>query len=283
MNKKNILVIAVVLLIIIFGFGLYYYLFICKEAAFFPQSEIQTSVKEQKEQEAQRQSCLADDEWATILPSYWDFGSNFKSGQSVNVYLAKKGEIVFDGVSEEESKRQIKEKNLFNFPIPNVAGGAYPPNILKCGAYIVRKFFERGGKYELWHYNYAGKGKNILTLSVFDEKGNPIGGTGNFYTPEIKVDHTETYIALIRSWYGEPENHALVIKDLKTMEDKYVITLNDLTEKFSDVEPATISLDYWGQERFETGDIFGFHFLNSERTGFSINIKTKELKIFRNF
>ncbi len=275
MNKKIILLIITFLFLTAIMASIYY--FYSRKNQSTPTIS-QPIPEEQKSEKPAHFPCLADDEWATVLPSYWDMASDFKPGGTVNVYVVKKGEIVSDGVLEEEIERQIKEKNRFNFPIPNVAGGGSPPDILKCGVYIVRKFSEPG--YELWRYDYTGKGTKFIILSAFDEKGNPIGGTENFYSSDAKVDPTETYVALVRNWVGDSQNHALVIKNLKTMKDEYVITLKELVEKFPDAG-GSFNVDYWGEERFGTGDILGFHFDNDRDIGFSINIKTKELKIFR--
>lgn len=290
MKNKEKIVTAIILALLISSAGLigYYFYSLEKQTIEIPEETIQPtkpSMTEKQEQEIQHPACLGDEEWAMIYPSYWDFGSNFEYG-TITVYVTNKKDIPTN-VSEDEVRRQIEKKNVFNFPIPNVAGSAFPPDMHKCGAYVVRKFdykpmTEENGKYkgpefgpkykkEIWKYEYNGRGKSVLLLAEKDSL---------YFASEFKVDATEIYIALVRSYFDQPE-HALVIKDLKTMEDKYVVTLDELIERYPDIQPATISFDYWGQERFGTGDIIGFHFLNSERTGFNLNVKTGKIEVFR--
>ena len=114
----------------------------------------------------------------------------------------------------------------------------------KCGVYVIRKF---SGTSELWHYDYNGNGKKAFLFS--DYKNISVSFGSNF-----RIDDTETYLTLVRSWYGD-ENHALVIKDLKTMKDVYVITLKELMEKYG-VEPGTIQLSSWYENIFKFEIIF---------------------------
>lgn len=136
--------------------------------------------------------------------------------------------------------KDTKEEK-FRFEISNVRPSeAYPlsNHMFKCGFYVVRRF-NHNYRTELWHYNYSNDGQKMLDLFKPEDENNS-------FSTDFRIDKTETFVALIKSWYGEPENHALVIKDIGTMEDKFVISLKELTEKFPDVEPATISLGYWG-------------------------------------
>lgn len=143
----------------------------------------------------------------------------------------------------------VRDKNTnvekFRFMVDNL-----PPKhihsieLYKCGVYANRVF--SSGR-ELWHYDYSGKGKKILLFT--DYQNIAVSFNDNF-----RIDNTETYVALIRSWVGD-ENHALVIKDLKTMGDAYVVTLKELVEKYG-IEPGTIQLSNWYENMFQFEIIF---------------------------
>lgn len=248
MNKKGILLI--ILLLIVISAGSIYYYFVKRE------SEISTQpIVENKKTEIEP-VCLSDDEETEKIRT-----------RQLPDEMTKQPRPLYISIKDKNTKEE-----KFSFSIENVDYGRdWTTQIRKCGVYVLRAINfdyenQRGFsdfRLEVWRYRYDGTEEKIIEESSFS------------------IDETETYIALIKGWYGEPEEHALVVKNLKTMEDEYVITLKELMEKYPDVEPATISLDWWGQKRFKTEDIFDFHLLNSERTGFNINVKTGELKIFR--
>lgn len=243
MKKRNVLLISLLTLAVIALLTATYLFFFDKRNV--------TDLPDKPPLNENKIKCLEDDEWAEVIPHYWDI-SDSKVAEDINVYVVKKGEIDFNKISGEELKKQLKEKNRFNFFINDVASSAYMPDILKCGVYVVR-IFEDEKRDEFWHYDYSGKGRSVLILDEFGKDGNSTRGIDSYHS-YAKVDPTETYVALVRTWVGD-ENHALVIKNLKTMEDAYVVTLKELVEKYG-IEPGTIQLSGWYKNIFQFEIIF---------------------------
>ncbi len=251
--KRIITIVITLSFILISGFGVYFW-------SFFKQiPNDQSSDNQIVEQKEIHLPCLSDDEYADYLRVR--IGS-FVPSAPLTVLI--------------KDKNTENEKIRFN--ISDVRPSeAWPLNnhMFKCGFYVVRGFnFNLENlktlpdfRKEIWKYQYNGNGDNILTLSYKDENG-----LDRFlYSDDFRIDETETNIALIKGWYGEPEEHALVIKDLETMEDKYVVTLKELMDRYPNVEPATISLEGWGNNFFQ------FSFLNSAHTFFTLDINKKEI------
>ncbi len=57
------------------------------------------------------------------------------------------------------------------------------------------------------------------------------GKSTHYYGLAFSIDPTETYISLERSYLDKPD-YALVIKNIKTGKDEYVLTLADLLKKY---------------------------------------------------
>lgn len=94
---------------------------------------------------------------------------------------------------------------------------------------------------ELWRYNYTSRGEKILKLL------KPENAPDNF-SSDFRIDDTETYLALVRSWVGDPE-YALVIKNLKAGEDIFELRLEDLIEKYQ-FEPGIFEAMDWHRNYF---------------------------------
>lgn len=163
-----------------------------------------------------------------------------------------------------------KETNeeIFKFKIDDVKNDIKPLETHKCWVYVIRNFERDETKNfykrnELWRYDYSGKGGILMS----NEEFRP-------YSFSFRIDDTETYIALIKSWYDKPENHALVIKNLKTMEDAYVITLKELVERYG-VGPGTIQLSHWYNKNILSFEII---FPSESRPLFSLNSDTWKLE-----
>lgn len=248
MDKKITLLIVSLSVIAVLGGGIYYFYFLKKGTG-----TVNQPIATEQEKERDHPSCLADDELATYL----------RKGTGSSVPSIPLTILIQDKETKEEKYR---------FEVSDVRPSETGFYMYKCGFYVIRNFND-GYRTELWHYNYDGIGEKMLNLRT--------GNDPDSFSPNFRIDSAETYIALIKGWYGEPDNHALIVKDLRTMEDKYVIILKELIERNSDVEPATISLDVWGGEKYGSNDFFNFHLLNPERTGFNLNMKTGEIKIFR--
>jgi len=120
-------------------------------------------------------------------------------------------------------KEKDTNKQIFKFRISNIVPDHYYSyEAHRCGIYMVREFnydYKRekplpGFKMEVWRYSYDGVGKKIVEENDF------------------RIDPTESYIVLIKSYLGKPD-YALVIKDLKTQEDVFVLKYSDLINKYS--------------------------------------------------
>jgi parallel beta-helix repeat protein len=155
-------------------------------------------------------------------------------------------------MSINDKKTGAKE---FDFQIDNVRINYRPIEVHKCGVYIVKRFNydykkieqDPGSDYkeELWKYDYNGNGETLILLA---EKPKEFIA---YYSTDFRVDPTENYIVLIRSYLGQPD-YALVIKDLETKEDVFVLPLKDI----SNLE-GSIGLRSWTKDgRYFWGDIF---------------------------
>lgn len=156
-------------------------------------------------------------------------------------------------------KQTFKEK--FSFQIEDInpdIGHSLEPH--QCGIYVIR-FFNYdpkktkqgpGFKAELWKYSYDGKGQNILLFSEKDAAGNFKG----YFSYIFSIDPQEKYIALERGYLGSPD-YAGVIKELNTLKDVFVLTLEDIKKINSAVEPGIISLGKWSNDsKFVWGTVF---------------------------
>lgn len=97
--------------------------------------------------------------------------------------------------------------------------------VQKCGVYVVRQFAESDYTYndELWRYDYSGEGAKIFTLASFKNKKPE----GVLYGTAFTIDSQERYVTLERGYLDQPD-YGLVIKDLKTLNDLFVLTHNDI-------------------------------------------------------
>jgi hypothetical protein len=148
---------------------------------------------------------------------------------------------------------QVAKK--FSFRVGNFSG-PYKRSAFKCNIYLVREFNVdyakgvplKGFKTELWRYHYDGKGEPIMTL--FKAEGVP-----DNFSSFFSIDPAEKYIALERNYLGNP-NYALVIKNLKTNEDVFVLLLRDIVEKYPKLE-GSIGFNEWTKDgRYFWGNIF---------------------------
>lgn len=119
------------------------------------------------------------------------------------------------------------------FVIENVSTNVHAIHISNCAVYVLKEFSlgsdVHKNKYELWRYSYEGAGSNILTFYDGDEK------KGFAYSLLSQVDFQEKYLALLKGFVGDT-TYQVVIKDLDTLEDRYVIDLkNDLFTKYPQV------------------------------------------------
>jgi hypothetical protein len=154
-----------------------------------------------------------------------------------------------DGPSS--AKIFIKEKNtnkiIFGFQIENIVPNHYHPyEIHRCGIYLVREFnvdYKKGKplpnfRMEVWRYWYNGIGEKLVEENDF------------------RVDPLERYIVVEQSYLGQPD-YALVIKDLSTKEDIFVLTLNDIKNINPEVQLGSFNLGKFTEDgRYLWGTLF---------------------------
>lgn len=281
MNKR-LTILLIFFLLLITGIVVYYFYFFKKEDI----TVSQPITTNQEEEKSIHSSCLTENEWAVT-----NFNEHFFKRPDFREYPVK---IVIMPKDSTFTAPSVFEFSVEGIDARNEGSPRKGIESRKCGLYIQRHFnydlewlrpsvneppypntppvikIIPGFKSEIWKYDYSGNGNPLLIVNEMDEKGV----FHSNFTGEFAVDQTETYIALIRSWVGDPE-HALVIKNLKTMEDEYIITLKDLMERFPDVGGA-ISLGWWGRDEF-----ISFSLISPERPFFRFYLNSGKFEIFR--
>lgn len=180
--------------------------------------------------------CLKDNEYA-------DYTIDEKYAKEIKV---PKNPLVISV----RDKQTLKEK--FSFRIENINTDiAHSLELYKCGVYVMRFFNydpkktkqDSGFKVELWKYSYDGKGQSILLFSKKDAAGNFKGDFSYIFS----IDPQEKYIVLERGYLGSPD-YAGVIKELGTLKDAFVLTLEDIKKINPAVEPGIIGLGKWSND-----------------------------------
>ncbi len=149
----------------------------------------------------------------------------------------------------------IKDKNTgkesFRFEIDNIDPAHYHPfEFHKCGVYVVKKFNydpkrseqAPGFKAELWKYQYNGNGDSLLILSEKSQNGIFKG----YFSYDFRVDPLEYYIVLIKGYLGSPD-YAIVIKDLKTLKDIFVLSGTEIEKQKPEIV-GNISFNNWSDD-----------------------------------
>lgn len=143
------------------------------------------------------------------------------------------------------------EKITSTFVLDNFVGPSL--QVRKCGIYVRRKIKENNLDNEgVWHYDFSGKGESIFLLSLFKDK-QPQGIT---YSGGFSIDPEERYLLLERSYLGKPD-YAGVVKDLKTLQDVFVLSTDDIGRINPNIKQGIISLGSWSPDgRYLWGTIF---------------------------
>jgi len=168
-----------------------------------------------------------------------------------------------EGVAVVEIKNKKTSEKLHSFEINVLQTQHYHPiELHHCYVYATRDFNYDWDAHkplqnystEIWRYDYLGRGMSVVLLDK-----DALGGMKeyqHFFSNDFRIDPQEQYIALERSYLGT-DDYALVIKDLDTKEDAFVLTLKMLSEKYPDIQLGSFGLGQWdeGGENFR-GDIF---------------------------
>lgn len=217
-SKKNIIPIAFLLALALLASGTVYFY------------AVKNSLLEKQEEELEQNYCLADDEIASYE-------------------IKKEKDLTY---SEATVIISVKNKNTnlekYDFKIHNVRENYHPVEVHKCGVYIVRMFNynpkkskqDPGYRKELWRYDYNGNGEILILLA---EKPKEFI---SYYSPDFRVNSTEIHIALERGYLGK-DNHALIIKNIKTKEDAFVFLIKEIIDKYPDIIGST-RLDGWSDD-----------------------------------
>lgn len=138
------------------------------------------------------------------------------------------------------------KQERFKFQIDDIPPQHYHPfELHRCNVYAIREI--SSDDIELWQYNYHGDGKKIL---VFHDTKTVS------YSYDFSIDPNENYVILERSYLGKPD-YALVIKDLKTMQDVFVLKLSDLIKQYSPDIAGSFDLGPWSDDgKYIFSDIY---------------------------
>ena len=205
-----------------------------------------------------------------VLPEFPDLSFNKKqeapesakgqeclTGDEIATYdMAKEG--IVRGVLQVFIKDLESNLGKFNFNIDDVSKGGHAVQMYECSVYVARVFNyddEKGVplpdyRTELWRFRYDGAGEKLIDL--FKKEGEP-----DNYSKAFVVDSTESYIALVRSYFGNP-NHAIVIKNLLDVEgdDAFILTLQEVINEYPQVAGSFNVRDWIKDGRYFWGDIF---------------------------
>lgn len=208
-NSKITIFIFSLLSIILLGMVSYLYIWKYKQAGILIQEQKELSVENRQ---PSHQPCLSNNEIADfdyMAYLYESTGVKLPSSATTTIFIKDKN----------------TNEELFKFTIGNVRTNSPSLEIHKCGVYVIRNFDrdKKEGFYkkrELWHYVYNGNNKVLMNNEEFYP-----------YSTPIRVDLSETYIALNKLYLGHPE-HSVVIKNLKTtkLDDVLVIKPADIWE-----------------------------------------------------
>ena len=163
------------------------------------------------------------------------------------------GGIVKVNVQSKEGNSIIK-----SFTIDDVFKNYHPVELRRCGIYVIRMFNYNldkveqnpGYKDEIWKYDYAGDGEDLVLLS---EKPKEFV---SYFSPDFRIDPNEKYLVLEKSYLGH-DDYALVIKDLSTKENLLVLNLKDIIAKYPDIISGSFGLGSWTKDgEYFYGDIF---------------------------
>lgn len=158
-------------------------------------------------------------------------------------------------------KNNNQEKHRFQIELP-IPDHYHPIEIHKCGVYATKSFnYDYANRkampdyrIELWRYGYNGSGASVTFLS------GPISGSG--FGTDFRIDLLEKYIVLERGYLGK-DDYALIIKDLKTKEDIFVLSAKDIFKQYPNII-GVFDMREWSKDgRYFWGNIFDGAYVNA--------------------
>lgn len=235
-----------------------YYLFSFEKERIISEVEVKNATSREDNLNV-KDRCLEKDEVA-------DYNITIKEVPLAMVYIS---------VQNKNTKKIIN-----NFKINNIRKNYYPIEVHPCGIYVMRMFNydprkteqEAGFKTELWKYDYSGFGKTIILLN---EKNNE-KTYESYFVSDFRVHTQETHIALLRG-YLESSDYALIVKDLETLKDVFVLPIADVERENPDII-GDVGLKGWSRDGryFWAGMAYGANTLGFIR----MDIKTRSFTVF---
>lgn len=162
-------------------------------------------------------------------------------------------------------KDKFTKEYLFSFKVDNIFKNYHPIELHQCGIYVIKEFnfdFKKfkpllGFSVELWKYQYNGNGEKILILAGENEHNEAMV----YYSYDFRIDNSEKYLALEKGYLGK-EDYSLVIKDLNTQKDIFVLLAEEIFKQYPNIA-GNFGLDQWTKDsRYFWGDIFDGAYVN---------------------
>jgi len=160
-------------------------------------------------------------------------------------------------------KNRIGNKEKRRFYADNIRVNYHSVESHGCGVYAVRMFnydYSKtlqpfGYREELWTYDYTGEGNAILLLTEKSEK------YVSYYDQDFRVDPSERYLVLEKGYAGSSDGvYDIVFKDLKTMENVFVLPVSEVWENNPDtISGSSVGFDQgWSKDgRYFWANFFG--------------------------
>ncbi|PIT97340.1 hypothetical protein COT77_01990 [Candidatus Berkelbacteria bacterium CG10_big_fil_rev_8_21_14_0_10_41_12] len=231
-NKKVIILITLILVVAVLVMITTAYLI------FYPKEKTET------EKTLVHPPCLKEDEQA-----------DFKIER-----LGKYPSIEYDkGFVEVVVKEIGTDKEITKFKIDNIINPSHYHlvELHRCNVYVIRVFNydpskteqDPGYKDEIWIYDYKGSGKSLILLSEKPEEFIP------YYSLDFRIDPKEKHIILVKGYLGK-EDYSLIIKDLNTKEDVFVLVAKEIFKQYPNII-GNFNMREWTKDgRYFWGDIF---------------------------
>lgn len=235
MRKKIVLVILGIVILAGAGFGIYKY----------KKSKILNNNGQITDNNSHPSSCLTDNEYADYL---------LDEKAIPELSLPKEKNTIDLSV-----RNKINGRELLRFQINNILYSYHPAEIHKCGIYIIKEFnFDEkqtkpllGFKVELWKHSYNNEGEKLLVLAGENESGKPTV----YYGYDFRVSPNEKYVVLERGYQGK-DDYAIVIKNIETKEDVFVLQAKDVLKKYPEMQ-GDFGMNEWTKDgKYYWGNIF---------------------------
>src|SRR3989344_3883790 len=245
MNKRKIIIIIIFVILALAILGSTYY-FLKKGIVFKFITEDQKNEREI--------FCLSDSEQA-----------DFK--------IKRLGEYPSDdydrGFIEIAIKRINTNQEISKFKIDNIINPSHYHliELHKCDVYVIREFnynfqtrcstpnYSSG----LWKYDYQQDYKiEILKFNYTNNNGEYI----SFYNDDFRIDSFEKYLVLEKGYLGK-DDYAIVVKDLKTKEDVFILSAKSIFEQYPNIIGDFDMLEWSKDGRYFWGNISDGAYVNA--------------------